>query len=265
MSAHLVVTRHFSLVLLLGGSAGNPCTKHPQGCAAGERLADGNAAEPQRARWVLGRARLPPGICSWGSRSAPSQPLALLLTPAPVSLPSGLTEASSQDAGKRGSPSLVSGPWKAGLTKPRLRTLESRAHRASSQDPGKRGSPRPCLRTLESWAAPGRWLPDLSSTHAGLGGACSGGCWRPPLRMPLLMICLHQPFHAALAVSWKLAVSRPTWLCRGGVCGVREGGQAWAQCSRRGALCTCVERVGPASWSRHPMVTSARITTSVPS
>ena len=152
MSAHLVVTRHFSLILLLGGSAGNPCTKRPQGCAAGERLADGNPAEPQGARWVMSRARLPPGRCSWGSRSIPSQLLALLLTPAPVSLPSGLTEASSQDAGKLGSLSLVSGRWKAGLTE------------ASSQDAGKLGSPslvsgrwkvgltEPRLRTLESGA-----------------------------------------------------------------------------------------------------------------
>ena len=112
---------------------------------------------------------------------------------------------------------------------------------------------------LESWAAPGRWLPDSSSAHAGLGGACSGGCWQPPLRMPLLTIRLHQPFHAALAVSWKLAVPRPTWFCWGGVCGVREGGQAWAQCARRGALCTCVERVGPApdgDFCTHPHVCS---------
>lgn len=76
--------------------------KRPQGCAAGERLAGGNPAEPQGARWVLGSARLPPGRCSWGSRSTPSQLLALLLTPALLSLPAGFTDASSQGAAQLG-------------------------------------------------------------------------------------------------------------------------------------------------------------------
>ena len=74
---------------------------------------------------------------------------------------------------------LISGRWKAGLTEPRLRTLESRAHQASSQDPGKQGSP-----SLVS----GPWKAGLTkalsqdagklgSTRALAAGLVQHSCW----------------------------------------------------------------------------------------
>lgn len=71
------------------------------------------------------------------------------------------------------------------------------------------GSPRLCLRMWESGVALGHWLPGLSSTRAGLGGACSGGCWRPPLCGCLCRCSACTSLsHATLAVSWKLGCAQ---------------------------------------------------------
>ena len=96
---------------------------------------------------------------------------------------------------------------------------------------------------LESWAAPGRWLPDSSSAHAGLGGACSGGCWQPPLRMPLLTIRLHQPFprcpccvlETCCTQAHLVLSGRGLWGLRGrpGLGAVRSAGRPLPLCGAR--------------------------------